>query len=202
MFSTPWYFFARSMSSAVEHRTLDTPGAPIGAVADIETQGSGPNSEEAQFKELGLKRFSNGTIYGPFGTFDAPVEVYSAFSSRVVGCVGGENNDAHDLHWFMVHDDVKHACWKCGQVFRLITPNNSTLPPGLGLEKDFEKFATETLSAPKTAHDREALESIAATLPAETPKELSAQGKVGFEKLKKHLAEHGIKGDKHDHAHH
>merc|ERR1712137_832301 len=68
-------------------------------------------------------------LTGPFGTIDKPVIVPSVFHTRIVGCVGGDGESAHDLLWHEVKKDKPTICIECGQVFQLKTDAASEVDP-------------------------------------------------------------------------
>jgi hypothetical protein len=70
--------------------------------------------------------FGDCSLYGPFGTEDAPVYVPSIDNHRFVGCLGGYDGvEEHDMVWFLVRQGPKHRCPLCGQIFQLITSDTS-----------------------------------------------------------------------------
>eukprot|EP00166_Cyanidium_caldarium_P003731 ctg_364.g226 len=61
----------------------------------------------------------NEVIRGPFGTPEEPVQVESAFESRIVGCTGHAVPDDHELMWILVKKGEQCRCPLCDQVFVL-----------------------------------------------------------------------------------
>ena len=80
----------------------------------------------------GEKLFGESILTGAFGTLEKPVKVPSAFSSRLVGCVGGDGENGHDLLWHEVKEGKPLICAECGQVFQLV---KRPLPPGVTEEQ-------------------------------------------------------------------
>lgn len=62
--------------------------------------------------------YENEVLSGDFGTKEDPVIVPSMFSYRIVGCVGGTGEDAHELLWHMVREGKPTVCLECGQYFQ------------------------------------------------------------------------------------
>merc|ERR1711907_125112 len=71
--------------------------------------------------ELEGKELYEQYLTGPFGTVQNPVIVPSVNTVRIVGCVGGDGEKAHDLIWPEVHKGRDTICVECGQVFSLKT---------------------------------------------------------------------------------
>eukprot|EP01094_Clydonella_sp_ATCC50884_P017671 TRINITY_DN3118_c0_g1_i2.p2 TRINITY_DN3118_c0_g1~~TRINITY_DN3118_c0_g1_i2.p2 ORF type:complete len:141 (-),score=36.73 TRINITY_DN3118_c0_g1_i2:65-487(-) len=67
----------------------------------------------------GRKPYGDDYLGGPFGTREKPVLVPSVFDNRIVGCVGGDGDNAHDLLWHEVTTEKPTMCAECGQVFAL-----------------------------------------------------------------------------------
>jgi hypothetical protein len=83
----------------------------------------GAQEIEEKLQQSGMGGYRENPATGPFGTIDAPVLIFSAFDSRVVGCKG-DGDLKHRLFWFQLKTGKKHVCTQCGQCFKLITPNN------------------------------------------------------------------------------
>lgn len=84
-------------------------------VPPTETHAVGDEKDEIDygpFEESGLK--------GPFGTAEQPVEVFSRFGSRIVGCSGSADEE-HELLWHNLKLGKDLICMDCGQFFRLKT---------------------------------------------------------------------------------
>lgn len=81
---------------------------------------AGRQLEELEYELEGLGGFNDAPAEGAFGTLAAPVRIYSAFHSRIVGCKGGDDSK-HRLSWFELKAGPKHVCMECGQVFQLVT---------------------------------------------------------------------------------
>jgi len=57
-----------------------------------------------------------------FGTLDNPVLVPSAHKERIVGCVGGPDELAHEVLWHNLREDKPDLiCLECGQVFARVS---------------------------------------------------------------------------------
>lgn len=104
-----------------------TEGAPDGTVATSLNQTAGKSYEQYHLMEQGYNRFNKGPLVAPFGTQKEPVQVLSAFDSRIVGCVGGKTKDCHDVNWMLVKKDRKTLCVMCGQFFTLISNEGEVL---------------------------------------------------------------------------
>ncbi len=83
-----------------------------------ETQATGLEKQELESLAKGEQLFGESILYGPFGTPEKPVVVKSVFDTRIVGCVGGKNNE-HELTWHVVSHGKPLVCLECGQVFEL-----------------------------------------------------------------------------------
>ena len=85
--------------------------------------------EKAELLSLlkGEKLFGEPILTGAFGTLEKPVLVPSIFTSRLVGCVGGEGEHEHALLWHEVKEGKPLICAECGQVFKLV---KQKLPDG------------------------------------------------------------------------
>ena len=81
---------------------------------------TGPEKEELLAALEGHELYEQ-YLSGPFGTLENPVVVPSVFTSRIVGCVGGDGDSAHDLLWHEVKKGKPTICAECGQVFVLKT---------------------------------------------------------------------------------
>lgn len=79
--------------------------------------------EEESFARLGLPPrahyWRDGEMYSPFGTLSKPVQIYSQFSHRIVGCRGG-NGTPHEVVWINLGSKYKTMCPECGQMFQLV----------------------------------------------------------------------------------
>ena len=104
--------------SDVRHFDVHAKPAEPGTIADEVDQSVGLAWEESQYAAAGLKRFNRDPLQGPFGTQDKPVQVPSAHSERIVGCVGG-NGHEHEINWFGLKENRKTLCVLCGQFFVL-----------------------------------------------------------------------------------
>jgi len=78
---------------------------------------TGREKLEMEASKEGVKLFDMDPLKGPFGTADAPVIVESAVGSRIVGCVGGDGEDSHELLWMNLDNGHPRSCSECGQVF-------------------------------------------------------------------------------------
>eukprot|EP01115_Flamella_aegyptia_P008901 TRINITY_DN3728_c1_g1_i1.p1 TRINITY_DN3728_c1_g1~~TRINITY_DN3728_c1_g1_i1.p1 ORF type:complete len:167 (+),score=44.54 TRINITY_DN3728_c1_g1_i1:60-560(+) len=87
-------------------------------LTDLE-HATGAEREELLAELEGKQQFIDSYITGPFGTIEEPVIVKSVFDTRIVGCVGGEDEKAHDLLWHEVTDGKLTVCAECGQAFKL-----------------------------------------------------------------------------------
>jgi len=100
---------------------VDVVGAKAGEVPTEHNQTTGRSHEEYMMAEQGYNRFNEGPLVGPFGTFDKPAQVLSAFDSRIVGCVGGATKNTHEVNWIEVKKGRKTICVLCGQFFECIS---------------------------------------------------------------------------------
>ena len=89
---------------------------PPGEMPDSYDQATG--LERLELENPDLFRH-NEVIRGPFGTPEAPVQVESAFESRIVGCTGHAVPDDHELMWILVKKGEQCRCPLCDQVFVL-----------------------------------------------------------------------------------
>lgn len=112
------YIQIRSFSDPLPPSKPLSPGGPDGVIPDINQQAVGKEYEELLAAEQGIQRFEQGPLLGPFGTLQSPAIVFSAFKSRIVGCVGG-GGYPHRLLWFELKAGKKHVCRECGQAFKL-----------------------------------------------------------------------------------
>merc|ERR1712130_807647 len=72
--------------------------------------------KEELLTELEGKELYEQYLSGPFGTIENPVIVPSVMHTRIVGCLGGDGDSAHDLLWHEVKKDKPTICAECGQV--------------------------------------------------------------------------------------
>merc|ERR1712100_330971 len=79
---------------------------------------TGPEAEEQSFKAQSVLPHGETYLSGPFGTPENPVIVRSVFAERVIGCMGGEGDHAHDLLWHVVRVGRPTLCLECGQAFK------------------------------------------------------------------------------------
>lgn len=86
-------------------------------------QVGGRQHDEFLLQLAGVGGFNDQPAVGPFGTIANPVRIYSSFHSRIAGCKGGDDSK-HRLMWFELKAGPKHVCTECGQVFKLVTPND------------------------------------------------------------------------------
>lgn len=112
---------------------LDDRGRARGKASDVgESFGPAKNEfdswkriykEEESFARLGLPPrahyWRDGEMYSPFGTLSKPVQIYSQFSHRIVGCRGG-NGTPHEVVWINLGSKYKTMCPECGQMFMLV----------------------------------------------------------------------------------
>ena len=112
--------FKRTYSTAGDHKKLNI------SVQSVE---HATGLEKAELLSLlkGEKLFGEPILTGAFGTLEKPVLVPSIFSSRLVGCVGGEGEHEHALLWHEVKEGKPLICAECGQVFKLV---KQKLPDG------------------------------------------------------------------------
>ncbi|KAL6066492.1 Cytochrome c oxidase, subunit VB [Balamuthia mandrillaris] len=91
------------------------------SIRDLSTADSDEQFNITAFEEAGFEEELAGPDFltGPFGTADKPVEVVSWFDSRIVGCLGGPGEKAHDLLWHEVRKTRPTVCLECGQYFAL-----------------------------------------------------------------------------------
>merc|ERR1719282_341041 len=85
--------------------------------------------KEELLTELEGKELYEQYLSGPFGTIENPVIVPSVMHTRIVGCLGGDGDSAHDLLWHEVKKDRPTICIECGQVFKLKTNAASEVDP-------------------------------------------------------------------------
>merc|ERR1712039_150106 len=92
--------------------------------------------KEELLTELEGKELYEQYLSGPFGTIENPVIVPSVMHTRIVGCLGGDGDSAHDLLWHEVKKDKPTICAECGQVFKLQTNAHSEVDPLADVAKD------------------------------------------------------------------
>merc|ERR1711879_784617 len=80
---------------------------------------TGLEKAELIAEKEGRPLFADEFLSGAFGTREKPVLVPTVFDNRIVGCVGGEGDNAHELLWHEVTIEKPTMCAECGQVFAI-----------------------------------------------------------------------------------
>ena len=101
--------------SRLHERNQRTDFTPFPFSADLP---KGLEKQELEFEAAGKPIFDE-LLEGPFGTWDSPVVVESAYGERIVGCTGGSGDAEHEIRWLVLIGDEAQACDHCGQVFQL-----------------------------------------------------------------------------------
>ena len=108
------------------HPSTPSPIPPLhvgeeGTIPGIEKQVQGLEKLEIDAMKAGKESpfQQSGPLSGPFGTPENPVKVPSSYSNRIVGCVVGTGESAHDLLWHEVRENDTTICLSCGQAFTL-----------------------------------------------------------------------------------
>ncbi|KAG6526274.1 putative cytochrome c oxidase subunit 5b-like [Zingiber officinale] len=94
-------------------------GSSRNKVEDVMPVVTGLERVELEAERQGKKLFEMETPVGPFGTKEAPAVIQSHYNMRIVGCVGDEGEDEHEVMWFWLKKDKPHVCPICSQYFVL-----------------------------------------------------------------------------------
>ncbi|RSH83134.1 Cytochrome c oxidase subunit 4 [Apiotrichum porosum] len=95
-------------------------GVQAGQIPTDEQQATGIERFELLGKVEGVDVFDMTPLEADrIGTLDKPIEVFSYFPERHVGCTGFPA-DSHDTIWLHLNTSLKnHRCPECGSVYNL-----------------------------------------------------------------------------------